>query len=72
MMPPEGLLKDAELALAGQTFDRAHRRAITFDRELRAAPHSSSVDDHGTGAADAVFAAYMRAVEPQFVAQKIR
>ena len=72
VMPPEGLLEDAELALSDETFDRAHRRAVALDRELRAAAYGPSVDHHGAGAAHAVLAADVRAVQAQFVTQEIR
>ena len=71
VMPPESLLEDAKLALSDQTFNRADRRAVALDRELRAAAHGPSVDHHGAGAAHAMLAADMRAVKPQFVTQEI-
>ena len=72
VMPPEGLLEDAKLALSGETFDCAHRSAVALDRELRAAAYGPSVDQHGAGAAHAVLAADVRAVQAQLVTQEIR
>ncbi len=55
-----------------ETFDRGHLRAIAGDRIGDAGPRRHAVEQQRTGAADAMFAAEMRAREIEVIAQKVR
>ena len=54
-----------------QTLDGGDLVAVGLHREHQAGTHRLAIDQHGAGAADAVLAAGMRAVEQEILAQHI-
>ncbi len=68
----ERILQHAEFARRRrQALDGGDLVAIGLDREHQAGPHRLAIDQHGAGAADAVLAAGMGAVEQEILAQRI-
>ena len=68
----ERILDHAEFARRRrQALDGGDLVAVGLHREHQAGPHRLAVDQHGAGAADAVLAAGMGAVEQKILAQRI-
>ncbi len=72
VLRPERGLKRCQVAVAGEPFDRLDLGPVDLDREEEARPDSGPVEAHGAGAADAVLAADVRAVQAERVAQEVR
>ena len=54
-----------------QPLDGPDIRAVRLDGQHQAGPHQDTVDDHGAGTADAMFAAEMGACETERGAEEI-
>ena len=70
-MTGERCLYGVQFGTSRQSFDRFDASPLRLYREHKTGPHARSVDQNGTGAADAMFASQMRAGETQCLAQKI-
>ena len=71
VMLHEGALQRVELVAVGQAFDGADLFAVGLYREHQARAHRLAIDQHGAGAAHAVFAADMRAGLSAILADRI-
>src|SRR6266516_918467 len=69
--PPERVLQIGDDAGIRNAFDGLYIGAIALHREHETAAHHRVIEAHRTGAAYALFAADMRAGEPEIVAQEI-
>ena len=68
----ESILDERQFAGAGgDAFDGGDRRSRRLHREHQAGAHGNTVEQHGAGAADAVLAAGMGALEAERVAQAV-
>src|ERR1700733_2786641 len=71
MMLSEGTLQRRQLIAVCEAFDRHDGCSGGLDGEQKTRPDRPAVDDHGTGAANAVFASRMRAGEIEMIPQTI-
>ena len=67
----EGLLERVELGAVRERLDRLDLRPVRLHREREARPRRASVEQDRAGAADAVLAPDVRAVEVQLVADEV-
>jgi hypothetical protein len=70
-MTDEGILQIADVAVFAQTLNRPHPSAIGLHCKRQTTAHNLAVDFDGARPTDAVFTAEMRALEPEFTADKI-
>ena len=69
--PPERVLQIGDDAGIRNAFDGLYVGAVALHRQHQAAAHHRVIEQHRAGAAYALFAADMRAGEPEIVAQEI-
>ena len=65
------LQRDAAPQAAGEALDRLYAGAVVGDREGEARVGPAAVDEHGAGAALAVVASFLRAGQPEPLAQQV-